>query len=121
MNYQKINDKYILKLETHEEFIRELKKFCIEHNIKNASVSAIGSVNSVTLGFYNTATKEYQEKSFHTSLELTSALGTVTCLNGDEYNIHIHVTVSDRDFRAYGGHLFRAIVSKTIEILIVEL
>ena len=120
MQVEKVGNKYFLRLETHEEFMRELKKFCSENSIQSATISALGAVNSITLGFYNTLTKEYQEKSFHTSLELTSAIGRIFKLETGEYDIHIHANVSDKDFRAYGGHLFRAIVSKTVEIIIEE-
>ena len=120
MNIVQFNDSYLLKLEQHEEFMRELKKFCLENNVNNASVSALGAINSVTLGFYNTQTQKYDEQSFHKPFELTSALGTITTVDND-LNIHIHATLSDKDFRTYGGHLFRAVTSKTIEILVHNL
>ena len=116
----KFNDAYLLKLEQHEEFMRELKKFCSENQIQSASISAIGAINSVTLGFYNVQSQTYEEQSFHKPFELTSASGTVTMID-NELNIHVHATVSDKDFRTYGGHLFRAIASKTIEILLRKL
>lgn len=120
MNSKQFQDTYILKLETHEEFTRELKKFCSENGIKNATVSALGAVNSVTLGFYNTQTQEYQEQSFHRGFELSSANGTIQTID-DELVLHIHATISDKDFRTYGGHLFRAVTSKTIEVVIQKL
>ena len=120
MNWQQFGDTYILKLETHEEFTRELKKFCIENGIKTASISALGAVNSVTLGFYNTQTQTYLEQSFHRGFELSSAIGTVQTIDG-ELVLHIHATISDKDFRTYGGHLFRAITSKVIEVVIQKI
>jgi len=117
MDFVQFNDTYILKLEQHEEFFREVKKFCIENKIEQAELSAIGAINSVTLGFFNTQTKDYQEQSFHKGFELTSAQGTIQTVN-NELVIHVHATVSDKDFRSYGGHLFRAIVSKVVEVVI---
>lgn len=122
MNYKQFNDKYFLKFDKTEEFTRELKKFCDEKNIKNATVSAIGAINSVTLGFYNTQTQEYIEQSMHKAFELTSLTGTVmTDEETNELKMHLHATISDKDFRTYGGHLFRAIVSKTIECVLTVL
>ena len=120
MHFQQFNDTYILKLETHEEFTRELKKFCIENDIKVATVAALGAVNSVTLGFYNTQTQTYLEQSFHRSFELSSANGTIQMVD-NELVLHIHATISDKDFRTYGGHLFRAITSKVIEVVVHKL
>ena len=116
----KFKDDFLLKLEQHEEFIRELKKFCLDNNIKNASFTALGAINSVTLGFYDTQTQLYHEQSFHKPFELTSASGTITTVD-DDLITHVHATISDKDFRTYGGHLFRAVASKTIEILLRNL
>ena len=122
MNYKNFGKTYIINLETHEEFTRELKKFCIENNIFNAKVSAIGAINSVTLGFFDTQKQEYIEQSMHKPFELSSLIGTITTNNiGEEPRLHVHATISDKDFRTYGGHLFRAVVSKTIEIVLTVL
>ena len=120
MNFQQFGDTYILKLEQHEELTREIKKFCTENNISNAQISALGAVNSVTLGFYNSQTKEYEEQSFHKAFELSGAQGTILNVDGEQV-LHLHATISDKDFRSYGGHLFRAVVSKTIEVVIRKL
>ena len=120
MNFKTFKNGYLLYLESHEEFFRELTKFCESNNIKNAKVSAIGAVNSVTFGFFNTQTKDYEERSFRMPFELTSLSGNVF-MDNQERKIHVHATVADKDFRSYGGHLFRAIVSKTVEICITEL
>ena len=122
MNYKQFNDKYFLQLEPHEELTRELKKFCDEKNIKNATVSAIGAINSVTLGFYNTQTQDYTEQSMHKGFELSSLYGHITTdETTNELSLHLHATICDKDFRTYGGHLFRAIVSKTIECVLTVL
>ena len=120
MNFQQYGENYVLKLEQHEELTREVKKFCIDNGIHYAQLSAIGAVNSVTLGFYNTQTKQYEEQSFHKAFELSASNGTIL-LNDGELVLHMHAVISDKDFRSYGGHLFRAITSKTIEIVLKKL
>ena len=119
MNFQQIGNSYILELEQHEEFAREVKKFCLEHNIKQAKISAFGTINSVTLGFYNVQSKEYIEQSFHKAFELVSAIGFLSIQNNEQI-LHIHATITDKDYRAYGGHLFRAVSSYKIEVIINE-
>lgn len=120
MDYKQFGNTYILTLEPHEELTREIKKFCTDQSIENASISAIGAVNSVTLGFFNVSTNSYIEQSFHKAFELSSANGTLLTTDGEQ-NLHIHATISDKDFRAYGGHLFRAVTSKTIQVVISKL
>ena len=122
MNYTQFGNTYLLKLDTHEEVIREIKKFCIDNNIKNATISAIGAINSITLGFWDNQKQEYYEQSMHRPFELSAVNGTLTSnTDNEEPNIHLHATICDKDFRTYGGHLFRAIVSKTVEITIFSL
>jgi len=119
MQYKEFGSTFILKFEQHEELIRELKKFCEEKNIKNASLTGIGAINSITLGFYDTSKQTYIEQSMHRPFELSSLMGNISTENPDsEHIIHLHATISDKDFRTYGGHVFRAIVSKTIEVVL---
>lgn len=119
MQYKEFGNTFILKFEQHEELIRELKKFREEKNIKNASLTGIGAINSITLGFYDTSKQTYIEQSMHRPFELSSLMGNISTENPDsEPIIHLHATISDKDFRTYGGHVFRAIVSKTIEVVL---
>ena len=119
MQYKEFGNTFILKFEQHEELIRELKKFREEKNIKNASLTGIGAINSITLGFYDTLKQTYIEQSMHRPFELSSLMGNISTENPDsEPIIHLHATISDKDFRTYGGHVFRAIVSKTIEVVL---
>jgi len=94
-------------------------KIRIENHINNALINAFGAINSVTLGFFDTQKQEYIEQSMHKPFELSSLVGTISPAdNPDDIRLHLHATISDKDFRTYGGHLFRAVVSKTIEIVI---
>ena len=55
----------------------------------------------------------------HRPFELTSLTGNITAETVEnEPIIHLHATIADKDFRTYGGHVFRAIVSKTIEVVL---
>ena len=122
MQYKEFGNTYILNFEQHEELIRELKKFCIEKNIKNASLTGIGAINSITLGFYDTLKQSYLEQSMHRPFELSSLMGNISSETIDcEPVIHLHATISDKDFRTYGGHVFRMIVSKTVEVVLTIL
>ncbi len=120
MKFQKFDDKYVVRIDKNEEVVREIKKLCMQENIKLASVSGIGAVKSVALGFFEPTTKKYKEMTLHKPFELTSLIGNITTKDGELYT-HLHATISDVDLRSYGGHLTHAQVTTTVELIIVPL
>ena len=120
MKFQKFDDKYIIRIDKNEEVVREIKKFCIQENIKLASVSGIGAVKSVALGFFEPNTKKYKELTLHKPFELTNLIGNITTKDGEIYT-HFHATIADTDLRSYGGHLTHAQVTTTVEVIITPL
>ncbi|MEO0142947.1 MAG: PPC domain-containing DNA-binding protein, partial [candidate division WOR-3 bacterium] len=59
----------------------------------------------------------YIKKQFKGEYEFTSFLGNISYFE-EEPVIHIHVTITDKRFNAYGGHLFFGYVPATLEIII---
>ncbi len=120
MKFQKFDDKYVVRIDKNEEVIREIKKLCLQENIKAASVSAIGAVKSVALGFFEPVAKKYKELTLHKPFELTSLVGNITTKDGELYT-HFHANIADTDLRAYGGHLTHAQVTTTVEAIIIPI
>ena len=120
MKFQKIDDKYVLRIDKTEEVVRELKKFCLQEGINTAFISGIGAVKSVALGFFEPNSKKYKEMTLHKPFELTSLSGNITTKDGEIYT-HLHATISDMDLRVYGGHLTHAQVTTTVEIIVIPL
>ena len=50
-------------------------------------------------------------------MEITSILGTVSEMDGEPY-IHIHLTAGRADGTVIGGHLKRAVISATCELVL---
>jgi len=118
MYYSKADsNKYLIRLLRGEEINEEVKKFCEKLNIKNACVCGIGSIENPTLAHYRVDTKEYKEKKFKGIFELTSLIGTVAVFE-DKLLVHVHVTLSDEEMKAFGGHLVKGEVSATVELII---
>ena len=59
----------------------------------------------------------YIKKEFKDEFELTSLTGNITTKNDAPF-VHAHVTISDEDCNAYGGHLFAATITATCEIML---
>jgi predicted DNA-binding protein with PD1-like motif len=85
--------------------------------IKLATVTGLGAVDNVTLGIFSPDTKQFKANMFHADFEIVSLTGTITTQRGRPY-AHLHMAVSDLAARCFGGHLNRAVVSATAEIVI---
>lgn len=118
MTFGKIQEnQFMLRLERGEEIVDTLKNFCLQQNIKNATISAIGSVENPTLAHYKVDTKKYSEKTLEGVFEVTALLGNVALFENQPL-LHPHITISDENMQAYAGHLVRGTVSATLEVLI---
>ncbi|NIM20032.1 MAG: DUF296 domain-containing protein [Candidatus Latescibacteria bacterium] len=119
MKYAKFGDNHVLRLERGEEVVETITAFVREKAVKAGSVSGIGAVADVTLGFYDPETKEYHKEIFMGSYEIANICGSVSTLGGEEM-LHIHATIADRNHQVSAGHLFSATVSVTLEVLITQ-
>lgn len=109
---------FLVVLDVGDEVIVSLKKLADAERIGEASFTAIGAVRDVVLGYIDLATKSYVRREFGAeSMELVSAIGNLARLDGEPV-VHCHATVGDREMQIYGGHLFRAVASVTVEIFL---
>lgn len=117
MEYRKFNNTIIARIDKGEEILDKIKEISIKENIKLANVNALGATNDFTVGVFKTAEKKYYSNTFKGDFEIVSLAGTINTMNGDFYT-HIHMSAGDSDGKFFGGHLNRAIVSATCEMVI---
>lgn len=117
MRSKKIGNKYFVRIDRGEEVVSSLKKFCQENNVKLGSVYGIGAADRVTIGLFNTNTKEYHNIELKGEHEITNLTGNITTSNGEVY-LHLHITVADEQYNAHGGHLNEAWISGTCELIV---
>lgn len=118
MTYGKAKDDlYILRLERGEEILTTLTAFCHQHSINNAAITGIGSASNPTLAHYTTDTKAYSEKKLEGIYEVTGMHGTIALVENAP-TPHIHITLGDKEMNAFAGHLIKAEVSATLEVLV---
>ena len=89
----------------------------IEEEIGLASVQALGAINSFTVGVFKTDEKKYMANEFEGSYEIVSLTGTINTMNGEFY-CHLHMSAGNEKGEVFGGHLNRAVVSATCEMVI---
>lgn len=117
MEYRKFDSTIIARIDKGEEILEKVKEIALEENIKLASISALGAVNDFTVGVFKIDEKKYYSNSFQGYFEITSLTGTINTMN-DEFYCHIHMSAGNEKGEVFGGHLNRAIVSATCEMVI---
>jgi predicted DNA-binding protein with PD1-like motif len=110
---------YALILESGDEVMSELQKFCTDHEITAARFTAIGAFSSLQLGYFSWDKKDYEKISVDEQVEVLMLAGDVAVLDSTP-KIHAHVVVGKRDGSAHGGHLLQASVRPTLEVIMVE-
>lgn len=89
----------------------------MQEDIKSATVQGLGAVNDVDVGYYSLEEKRYFTKIFNQQFEMISLNGNITRKDGIPY-LHLHIALSDENYKFYGGHLNRAVISITAEIYV---
>lgn len=117
MKYKTDNNVILLVLEPGEDIMEAVTQIAEEQGGRFGSVSGIGACDDVVLNFYNLSTQQYEHKEIKEPLELTSLLGNISRID-DKPFAHLHGTFGTRDYQTLSGHLTKAIVSATAEIII---
>ena len=111
--------RHLLRIDRGEKINETIIEYLQSKGITAGKISGIGAAADLTLGFYDVHTKEYYSKLFEGDYEITSLLGNVSIKDGGPW-AHLHITISDKDCRAYGGHLESGTVAVTCEVIIEE-
>lgn len=69
------------------------------------------------MGVFNVRQKQYHANRFQGAYEIVSLTGTVTTKDGEFY-AHLHMCAGNEQGQAFGGHLNRAVISATCEMVI---
>ena len=117
MEYRRFDDSYVIRLNKGEEVITSLKQLCKDENIKLGEITGLGASDFVEIGVFNVNTKEYNTKKFEGMFEITSLVGNVTTKDDDVY-LHIHINFGNEEGLVKGGHLVKATISATSEIIL---
>ena len=117
MQYKRFDNTVFLRIDKGEEILEQLQAMAQAEHITLASVQALGAVDDFTVGVFNTAEKKYYANHFEGTYEIVSLTGTITTKNGEFY-AHLHMSAGDDKGLVVGGHLNRAVVSATCEMVV---
>ena len=111
MEYKRFGNIVVARIDKGEEILG-----CVER----IAVQAIGAVGSLTVGVFRTAEKKYEANSFQGDFEIVSLSGTISRMDGQVY-CHLHMSAGNGQGQVFGGHLNRAVVSATCEMVIQQI
>lgn len=117
MKYKRVDKTIVVRIDRGEEILDKIRELALKENIKLASVTALGATNDFTVGVFNTAEKKYYSNEFKGAFEIVSLTGTINTMDGEFYT-HIHMSAGNEKGEVFGGHLNRAMVSATCEMIV---
>lgn len=117
MDYKRFGNTIVARLDRGEEIVEQLRILSLLENIKLASIQALGATDSFTVGTYSVEKREYKANDFSGDFEIVSLTGTVNTMDGEYYS-HLHMSAGNEKGEVFGGHLNRARISATCEMVI---
>jgi uncharacterized protein len=117
MKTRKTPHGYLVRVEHGENIAGALLAFAATEHIKGATITLLGACIDPELGFYDMEKREYTWKRFAGEFEIASGVGNLTLVDGVPF-LHLHVVLSDKEFRALGGHWRAGRAGATVEVTI---
>lgn len=118
MKSQRTRYGWVLRLDPGEEIGATISAFAAREGVRCGLISGLGAAGELELGYYGRALGEYLRRRFDGEFEILSLTGNLSELDGVPFT-HLHVVIAGHDFAAFGGHLFRGVVTVTCEVQLV--
>ena len=116
MNFRIDGSRVLLTLAKGDYINRTFESFAEVKGVGCAWLNGIGALENPEIGYYSIEDKSYHRKHFKGEFELTSLVGNITVKEGKPF-AHTHITFSDTNYKAFGGHLFDAKITAAGEFL----
>jgi uncharacterized protein len=111
---------FILIFEIGDELAGGLLQFAKQQKLSAASFKAVGALSAVRLGWFSWESKKYEPSvTLDEQVELLSLIGDVALKDGEPV-VHAHAVIGRKDGTAHGGHLLKAHIRPTCEVVLTE-
>jgi predicted DNA-binding protein with PD1-like motif len=112
--------RHVLRLDPGEDVLDAIRHMAEKEKITAGTVTGLGSVDVVTLGFLDPTEHAYVKRRFEERMEVASLSGSLS-MDGERVHVHLHAVVSPREFLAYAGHVHDAKVGAVLEVFVTSL
>jgi uncharacterized protein len=110
---------FVIVFDEGEDVISGLEGFAVAQDLTAAEFTGLGAFSSAVLGFFDMEKRDYERIEIDEQVEVLTLLGNVAEHDGKP-KLHPHVVLGRRDGSALGGHLLKATVRPTLEIMLTE-
>ena len=111
---------FAIVLDAGDEVIETLQAFADRQGITAAQFTAIGALSDVELMYFDWEKKDYLRIPVREQVEVASLIGDVAVAPSGGSALHIHLVIGKRDGSAMAGHLGKAHVRPTLEVILTE-
>ena len=111
---------FAIVLDAGDEVIETLQAFADRQEITAAQFTAIGALSDVELMYFDWEKKDYLRIPVREQVEVASLIGDVAVAPSGGSALHIHLVIGKRDGSAMAGHLGKAHVRPTLEVILTE-
>jgi predicted DNA-binding protein with PD1-like motif len=111
---------WVLVFQTGDSVMEILREFARQQSLDSARMTAIGAFNGATLAYYDIEKQEYDETRVDEQVEVLAFTGDIAEGEDGKPVVHAHVVVGRRDLTTAGGHLMKATVRPTLEVMLTE-
>lgn len=109
----------IFRLDYGADIQDAITLICRRKKIKSAVVVFIGAVKRATVGWYDQKSKKYKKISISKPMEIVSGTGNISIKEGKPF-LHAHISLSDKNGKLSGGHLFSPTPVFACEVFILK-
>ena len=110
---------FMLVFDKGDEFTSTLVHFAEQQGLKGSRFHGLGAFRNATVGFFERERKDYLKIEINEQVEVLSLVGNIATTDAGP-RIHAHVVIGKRDGSAHGGHLLKARVWPTLELILIE-
>ena len=111
---------HILVVDSGEEAMSTIARFADEQGVQAASFTAIGAFESALVAYYDAEQRGYIDIPVDEQVEVLTLVGNFARSATGRALIHAHAVLARRDGSARGGHLKRALVRPTLEVVLIQ-
>jgi predicted DNA-binding protein with PD1-like motif len=111
---------FAMIFKTGDEVFSTIETFAKEAGLHSASFTAIGALSGAELAFFDWETKSYLPIEVDEQVEVASLTGDIAIGPDGAPAVHIHAVLGKRDGTAVAGHLVKALVRPTLEVILTQ-